>query len=90
MVKFTNVVEQSSNFPIRLLVVGYGSAGLLALLLTLLGGGLLAAVLTFWLGGALATLCWGVAGVYFPEKGHGQRVRAPEVFASSRVAASAE
>lgn len=46
-------------FPVALLVAGYGTAFLGALILNRLGIGVVATGLTFWFGGAVAVLFWG-------------------------------
>ncbi len=57
--------QDTSRFPIGLLLAGYGTACLGALLLSMLGVGILAAGLTFWFGGAVAVMFWGGVWSYF-------------------------
>ncbi len=57
--------QDTSRFPVGLLIAGYGTACLGALLLSMLGVGILAAGLTFWLGGAVAVMFWGGVWAYF-------------------------
>ena len=56
--------QDTSRFPVGLLIAGYGTACLGALLLSMLGVGILAAGLTFWLGGAVAVMFWGGVWAY--------------------------
>ena len=51
-------------FPVGLLIAGYGTACLGALLLSMLGVEILATGLTFWLGGAVAVIFWGGVWAY--------------------------
>ena len=51
--------QDMPTFPVGLLITGYGTAYLSALLLSTHGVGILATGLTFWLGGAVAVLGWG-------------------------------
>ena len=45
--------QDTPTFPVGLLIAGYGTACLGALVLSVLGVGFLATSLTFWLGGAV-------------------------------------
>jgi len=51
--------QNTPTFPVGLLIAGYGTAYLGALLLNMHGIGILATGLSFWLGGAVAVLGWG-------------------------------
>ena len=71
-----------------LLVVGYGTAFLGALLLFMLGGGILATGLTFWFGGAVAVIFWGGVWTYSRKTTHARSKRIAEFQAVPRVAVS--
>lgn len=57
-----------SDFPVRLLVRGYGAAAMAAAVGVGLGAGPLAALAVFWLGGPVAVLT--LAGVAFARDPH--------------------
>jgi uncharacterized membrane protein YjjP (DUF1212 family) len=67
--------QNTSRFPVSLLISGYGTALLGALLLYMLGGGILAIGLTFWLGGAVAVFFWGGVWAYTRKTTHAKSRR---------------
>lgn len=71
-------IQDTSRFPVSLLVVGYGTAFLGALLLYTLGGGLVATGLTFWLGGAVAVFFWGSVWACSEKTAHARSRRPVE------------
>lgn len=66
-------IVRRRSAPLRLLLVSYGAAAIVALIAILAGASALTAALTFWLGGpilvvALATLPW--VRARFRRRGH--------------------
>jgi hypothetical protein len=80
--------QGTSNFPIGLIVAGYGTACFAALILSLLGVGIIATGLTFWLGGAVGVLFWGGVWVYFRKLTHTRFMHPAEFQAAPQVAVS--
>ena len=80
--------QDTSRFPAGLLIAGYGTACLGALLLSMLGVGILAAGLTFWLGGAVAVMFWGGVWSYFRRAVRARSKRPAELPAVPRAAVS--
>ena len=80
--------QDTSMFPAGLLIAGYGTACLSALLLSMLGVGILAAGLTFWLGGAVAVIFWGGVWAYSRKTALPRSKRPAELPAAPRVAVS--
>ncbi len=80
--------QDTSTFPVGLLIAGYGTACLGALLLSMLGVGILATGLTFWLGGAVAVIFWGGVWAYFRKTILARSKRPAEFPAVPRVAVS--
>lgn len=81
--------QDTSVFPVRLLIAGYGTACLVALLLTMLGVGILVTGIVFWLGGAVAVLFWGAVWARLRKSPHAPSQRPGKVPAVPRVAVSA-
>ncbi len=82
--------QDTSRFPVSLLVVGYGTAFLGALLLYMLGGGILAAGLTFWFGGAVAVFFWGGVWAYSRKTTHARSKRPVDFKSEPLVAVTAK
>ena len=80
--------QDTSTFPAGLLIAGYGTACLGALLLSMLGVGILAAGLTFWLGGAVAVIFWGGVWAYSRKTALPRSKRPAELPAVPRAAVS--
>jgi TM2 domain-containing membrane protein YozV len=86
----TNNNQDTSTFPAGLLIAGYGTAGLGALLLSMFGAGILATGLTFWLGGAVAVIIWGGVWAYSRKTTLPQSKCLAEFPAAPREAVSAK
>jgi hypothetical protein len=82
--------DDTPRFPLRLLIAGYGTGGLVAAAVFLNGGGLFVSCMTLWFGGAMATLAFGLLQVAVCKKTRSRHATAASDGDRSEIFVAAE